>query len=116
MFVFVTGFKDVGVSTICQSLMKDKDGEDWHILSHEITKETQLPERLDIGKFNPELVIVVTDSTLENVQKSSPIVNLMKDQFPHAHKIVIANMQNLAERLKPKRIEELLGLTTYGRQ
>jgi hypothetical protein len=114
--VLVTGFSEVGVSTISQSLKQNKSENGWQILSHEISKDTQFPERLDLGAFYPELVIVVTNSTVDNVEESYAIVKLLKKQFPNAYKIAIANMQNLPNSLKPKYIEEFLGLTTYGRE
>lgn len=116
MHVLVTGFSNVGVSRISQSLKQDESDKDWHIICHELSNEKKLPERIDVGNFNPELVIVVTDSTPENVEQSHALVKLMKTQFPEAYKIAIANMQKLPERLQPEDIEELLGLTTYGRQ
>jgi hypothetical protein len=114
--VLVTGFSNVGVSRISQSLKQDKVEKDWYIVCHVLSKDENLPERIDVGNFDPELVIVVTDSTPENVEQSHAIVKIMKKQFPEAFKIAIANMQKLPERLQPEDIEELLGLTTYGRQ
>lgn len=116
MNVLVTGFTNTGVSIISQSLKQDEAEGNMQIISHELTKDKQLPERIEVGNFIPELVIVVTDSNPKNVENSYSLVKLLKRQFPNAYKIAIVNTQNLPETLQPERIEELLGLTTYVRE
>jgi hypothetical protein len=114
--VLVTGFTGVGVSLISQSLKQEKTEHDWNILSHELSKGDQLPANIDVGNFNPSLVIVVTDGTPKNVENSYDLAKLLKKQFPDAYKIAIAYTQNLSDRLPTEDIEHFLGLTTYDRE
>ncbi|TFH05527.1 MAG: GTP-binding protein, partial [Candidatus Thorarchaeota archaeon] len=48
---------------------------------------------------NAQVVIIVTDSTLENVLRSKKLVSLVKDEVPDAKVIGIANKQDLPTAL-----------------
>jgi small GTP-binding protein len=61
-----------------------------------------------------DAVILITDSTLENVDKSKFFLELIKEQAPHAHTAIIGNKQDLKGALPPAQIEHFLGLKTYS--
>lgn len=62
---------------------------------------------------NAQVVIIVTDSTLENVLRSKKLVSLVKEEVPDAKVIGIANKQDLPTALTPERVGQILGLPTY---
>jgi len=61
-----------------------------------------------------DAVLIITDSTLENVEKSRFFIELIKDRAPYAHTAIIGNKQDLPDALNVKKIEEILGLKTYS--
>jgi GTPase SAR1 family protein len=61
-----------------------------------------------------DAVLLVTDSTLENVEKSKFFLELIKEQAPHAHTAVIGNKQDLEDAINPSQIEKVLGLKSYS--
>jgi len=61
-----------------------------------------------------DAVLLITDSTLENVEKSKFFLELINEQAPNAHTSVIANKQDLDDALNPEEIEEILGLKAYS--
>jgi len=61
-----------------------------------------------------DAVLLITDSSLENVEKSKFFLELVKDQAPHAHIAVIGNKQDLKGAEIPAHIERILGLKTYS--
>ncbi len=61
-----------------------------------------------------DAVLLITDSTLENIEKSKFFLELIKEQAPQAHTSVIGNKQDLDDALKPEQIEKILGLKTYS--
>ena len=61
-----------------------------------------------------DAVLLITDSTLENVEKSKFFLELIKEQAPQAHTSVIGNKQDLDTAMKPEQIEKILGLKTYS--
>ncbi|MDH4214292.1 MAG: ADP-ribosylation factor-like protein [Candidatus Odinarchaeota archaeon] len=62
---------------------------------------------------NAQVVVIVTDSTLENVLRSKKLVSLVKDEVPDAKVIGIANKQDLPTALTPERVGQILGVPTY---
>jgi len=62
---------------------------------------------------NAQVVVVVTDSTLENVLRSKKLVSLVKEEVPDAKLIGIANKQDLPTALTPERVGQILGVSTY---
>jgi small GTP-binding protein len=60
-----------------------------------------------------QIVIIVTDSTLENVLRSKRLVSLVKQEVPEARIIGIANKQDLPTALTPERVSQILGIPTY---
>ncbi|UCD00391.1 MAG: GTP-binding protein [Promethearchaeota archaeon] len=61
-----------------------------------------------------DAVLLITDSTLENVDKSKFFLELIKDQAPHAHTAIIGNKQDLKGAVNPAQIERILGLKSYS--
>ncbi len=62
---------------------------------------------------NAQVVIIVTDSTLENVLRSKKLVSLVKEEVPDAKIIGIANKQDLPTALTAERVGQILGIPTY---
>lgn len=60
------------------------------------------------------LIIIVTDSTLENVVKSRYFVRLVREVEPEANILSIANKQDLPDALPPEKVSQILELETYG--
>jgi small GTP-binding protein len=60
------------------------------------------------------LILFVSDSSVENVVGSKPLLDLCRRVEPNAEIICIANKQDLPSRLKPEEIEAQLGVRTYG--
>ncbi|MBS7287646.1 MAG: GTP-binding protein [Candidatus Freyarchaeota archaeon] len=60
------------------------------------------------------LIVIVTDSTLENTVKSRFFVRLVREEEPEANIIALANKQDLPSALPPEKVEEILGVKTYG--
>ena len=61
-----------------------------------------------------DAVLLITDSSLENVEKSKFFLELIKEQAPQAHTAVIGNKQDLENAMKPDQIEKILGLKAYS--
>ncbi len=61
-----------------------------------------------------DAVLIITNSTLENVEKSKFFIELVKEHAPYAHTAIIGNKQDLPGALSAQRIQEILGLKTYS--
>ena len=61
-----------------------------------------------------DAVLIITDSSLENVEKSRFFIELVKDHAPYAHTAVIGNKQDLPSALHVDKIQEILGVKTYS--
>ena len=61
-----------------------------------------------------DAVLLITNSSLENVEKSKYFLELIKEQAPNAHSAVIGNKQDLKNAMNPVQIEKLLNLKTYS--
>ncbi len=61
-----------------------------------------------------DAVLLITNSTLENVEKSKYFLELIKEQAPNAQSAVIGNKQDLKEAMNPVQIENVLGLKAYS--
>jgi small GTP-binding protein len=61
-----------------------------------------------------DAVLIITNSTLENVEKSKFFIELVKEHAPYAHTAIIGNKQDLPDAMSVQRIQELLGLKTYS--
>ena len=61
-----------------------------------------------------DAVLLITNSSLENVEKSKYFLELIKEQAPNAQSAVIGNKQDLKNAMNPVQIEKILGLKTYS--
>jgi small GTP-binding protein len=68
-------------------------------------------EKFIIGS---DAVLLMTDSTLENLEKSRYFFELVNKVVPYARLAVIANKQDLPQAMKVEDIERLMGQKTYS--
>lgn len=61
-----------------------------------------------------DAVLIISDSTLENVEKSKFFIELVKHQAPTAHVACIGNKQDLPDHMPVSDIERHLGVKTYS--
>ena len=61
-----------------------------------------------------DAVLLITNSTLENIEKSKYFLELIKEQAPNAQSAVIGNKQDLQGAINPVQIENMLELKTYS--
>ncbi len=61
-----------------------------------------------------DAVLIITDSTIENVDKSKFFLDLIQDESPNANVAVIGNKQDLPNALPVIEIEKILGTKTYS--
>lgn len=61
-----------------------------------------------------DAVLLMTDSTLENLEKSIYFFELVNREVPYARLAVIANKQDLPEAMKIEDIERIMGQKTYS--
>ncbi len=61
-----------------------------------------------------DAVLLMTDSTLENLEKSRYFFELVNKVIPYARLAVIANKQDLSEAMKIEDIERLMGQKAYS--
>lgn len=61
-----------------------------------------------------DAVLLMTDSTLENLEKSRYFLELVNKAVPYARFAIIANKQDLPNAMKTGEIERLMGNKTYG--
>ncbi|MFW9987172.1 MAG: ADP-ribosylation factor-like protein [Candidatus Odinarchaeota archaeon] len=61
-----------------------------------------------------DAVLLMTDSTLENLEKSKYFFELVNRVIPYARLAVIANKQDLPEAMKIEDIERIMGTKTYS--
>ena len=60
-----------------------------------------------------DAVLIVTDSTLKNIEKSKFFLELKAKEVPHARTAIIGNKQDLSNALNVEEIEKITGLKTY---
>jgi len=58
-------------------------------------------------------VLVVTDSTPRNIEKSRFFMDLIQSEVPNTRAAIIGNKQDLKDAMKIEEIEELLNMKTY---
>ena len=61
-----------------------------------------------------DAVLLISDSTLENIEKSKYFLDLIKEEAPYAYTAIIGNKQDLTSALKIEEIERILGIKTYS--
>jgi len=57
---------------------------------------------------------LITDSSLENIEKSKYFLGLINEEAPYAHSAIIGNKQDLPNAQKVEDIERMMGLKTYA--
>ena len=60
------------------------------------------------------IILLVTDSTLENVLNSKDILDLIRKREIAAQTLAIANKQDLPGALSPALVQRILGVKSYG--
>ena len=61
-----------------------------------------------------DAVLLITDSSLKNVEKSKFFLDLIREEAPYAFSAIIGNKQDLANALKTEDIERIMGIKTYS--
>lgn len=61
-----------------------------------------------------DAVLLITDSTLENIDKNKFFLELIKEEAPYANSAIIGNKQDLLNAVKIEDIERIMGLKTYS--
>ncbi|MFW9798805.1 MAG: ADP-ribosylation factor-like protein [Candidatus Thorarchaeota archaeon] len=61
-----------------------------------------------------KMVLVVTESNPKAVLKTRQLLHKYKDKLSGAQVIAIANKQDIPGSMKPRSVEDLLGVPTYG--
>jgi Arf/Sar family protein len=61
-----------------------------------------------------DAVLIVTDSSIKNVEKSKFFIDLINKEVPYARAAFIGNKQDLKNTLSPEEIEKLTGMKTYA--
>jgi small GTP-binding protein len=61
-----------------------------------------------------DAVLLITDSTLKNIEKSKYFLELFAQEAPYAHAAIIGNKQDLADALKVEEIERIMGVKAYS--
>lgn len=61
-----------------------------------------------------DAILIITNSTLENVEKSKFFIELVKEHAPYSHTAIIGNKQDLPEALDIGKIQDILGLKVYS--
>ncbi len=61
-----------------------------------------------------DAVLLITDSTKENIEKSKFFLEIIRSEAPIANVAVIANKQDLIQAMNAKEIEKILGFKTYS--
>ena len=61
-----------------------------------------------------DAILIITNSSIENVDKSKFFLELIKKEAPYAHIAVIANKQDTKNAISTQDIEKIIGLKTYS--
>ncbi|MBD3254247.1 MAG: GTP-binding protein [Candidatus Lokiarchaeota archaeon] len=127
--IAVVGFSGVGKTTIKNLIKKNK------IPMQHIPTISGDIATIEIGKLQFKLfdfagqeqfkylwkgfikgsnaVLIITDSTPENVEKSRYFIELIKEEASYALRAVIGNKQDLRDAMDVNDIENIIGLRTY---
>jgi hypothetical protein len=110
----VVGLEGIGVREVAGSLRESGSDATVEVMELAYTQVANPTGRLSVGKFVPDLIVLVTDSTQQNVSKSRNIVRILNKQFVGVEKIALAGKSHQPE-LSAEKVGEVLGLTTYER-
>lgn len=128
--ISLVGFSGVGKTTITRLIKAEE------IPTHHIPTISGEVSSIKIGKlaFNlwdfagqeqfsflwnkfikgSDAVLLISDSSLANVEKSKFFLDLIKEEAPYAHVAIIGNKQDLPDSIEVTRIEEMLGIKSYA--
>ncbi|KKN38250.1 hypothetical protein LCGC14_0755200, partial [marine sediment metagenome] len=123
--ISVIGYDFTGKSSICEMLQSGSIPRKYKETTHLKKYNTELfgmpillwdiPDQGDISDnvwrsfiLGSDAVIIVLDSTRENVLESKMMVELTDEIIPYAELLIIANKQDSEEALEPKEIEKIL--------
>ncbi len=128
--VSIVGYSGVGKTTILH-LIRDVE-----IPTEHIPTITGDKGRVKIGKFNfdfwdfagqdefkmlwskfikgSDAVLIITDSTPENCERSKEFIEIIKDHEPNARYCVIGNKQDLQDSISITQIEKIMGVKAYA--
>ncbi|RDE15181.1 MAG: hypothetical protein C4K49_06650 [Candidatus Thorarchaeota archaeon] len=115
MNVLVVGYSGAGTKGIAQALGGPDTGTVVRTVELTQAESEDFPSRIEVSGFVPDLVVVATDGSLENVTRSRHIARVLNKQFPGTEKIAIANRPSELGSLSTEKISEILGLTAYAR-
>ncbi len=60
-----------------------------------------------------DVVLLITDSSFDNVEKSKTFIDLIKEEAPNSNSAIIGNKQDLETSIKIETIENLIGMKGY---
>lgn len=123
--ISVIGYDFTGKSSICEMLQSGRIPRKYKETTHLKKYNTKLfgmpillwdiPDQGDIGDnvwrsfiLGSDAVIIVLDSTRENIVESKMMVELTDEIIPNAELLIIANKQDSEDALEPNKIEEIL--------
>lgn len=123
--ISVIGYDFTGKSSICEMLQSGSIPRKYKETTHLKKYNTKLfgmpillwdiPDQGDIGDnvwrsfiLGSDAVIIVLDSTRENIVESKMMVELTDEIIPNAELLIIANKQDSEDALEPNKIEEIL--------
>ncbi|MFX1572393.1 MAG: ADP-ribosylation factor-like protein [Promethearchaeota archaeon] len=127
--ISLVGYKEVGKTTIF-NLIRTKEiplkhdsqiGGDIallkigkiHFLLRDFTEQEEIGFLWNNFIKGSDAVIIITDSSLENINKSKFFLNKTKEETPLAYTCGLGNKQDLKDILEPAQIEEILNLKVY---
>ncbi len=61
-----------------------------------------------------DFILLITNSTLENVERSKFFIKKIEEEIPNALVIALGNKQDIEDALEPSKIDEILGVKTYA--
>ncbi|HEA70555.1 hypothetical protein LCGC14_0706670 [marine sediment metagenome] len=128
--ISVVGFDFVGKSSICEMIQNGKVPKKYKETTQMKNYKSKLfgmpiliwdiPDQGDISEkvwrsfiLGSDAVIIVLDSTRENVIESKLMVEVTDKVIPHAELLVVANKQDADDALKPEEIEKILGTKVF---
>ena len=113
--VLVIGLEGAGARDVAASLAEARSDTVVKVFESSYQQVANPTGRLSVEGFAPDLIVLVTDSTRQNVTKSRSIARILSKQFPGVEKIAIANKRGQSGVLSVEEVGEALGLTTYER-